>query len=60
MPELPEVENVRGVLEPQVKGLPIENVTVSRPEVVAYPAAEEFCRIGRTVSGSTLKWQNAG
>lgn len=44
MPELPEVEAIKRVIEPQIKGLAIEQVTVSRPEVVAYPAADGFCR----------------
>lgn len=44
MPELPEVETIKRVIEPQIKGLVIEQITVSRPEVVAYPAADEFCR----------------
>lgn len=43
MPELPEVEVIRRVLEPQIKGLAIEQITVNRPEVVAHPAADEFC-----------------
>lgn len=52
MPELPEVETIKRVIEPQIRGLTIENVTVKRPEVVAYPAADEFCRLltGQTVS----------
>ncbi|MDO4573336.1 MAG: DNA-formamidopyrimidine glycosylase family protein, partial [Clostridia bacterium] len=44
MPELPEVETVKSVLEPQIRGLTIESVSVNRPEVVARPAAGEFCR----------------
>ncbi len=53
MPELPEVETIKRVLGPQLQGLVIEKVTVRRPEVTAYPAAEEFCRRleGQTVSG---------
>lgn len=43
MPELPEVETVRRVLEPQVKSLRISDVTVNRTEVIAYPTAEIFC-----------------
>lgn len=43
MPELPEVETVKRVIEPQIQGLKIENVIVRRPEVVAHPGAEEFC-----------------
>lgn len=43
MPELPEVETVKRVIEPQIQGLKIENVIVRRPEVVAHPGTEEFC-----------------
>lgn len=52
MPELPEVETVKRVLEPQIRGLTVTNVTVKRPEITAYPDAEEFCRLvtGQTVS----------
>lgn len=53
MPELPEVETIKRVLEPQLKGLTITKVTVNRPEVTAYPATDEFCRLltGQRVSG---------
>lgn len=44
IPELPEVEAIRRVIEPQIQGLAIEQITVSRPEVVAHPTADEFCR----------------
>lgn len=43
MPELPEVETIKNVVEPQIKGLTIENITVNRPEIIAYPTAAEFC-----------------
>lgn len=43
MPELPEVETVRRVIEPQIQGLTITKVTVRRPEVTAYPTADLFC-----------------
>ncbi len=53
MPELPEVETIKKVLKPQLKGLTITKVTVNRPEVTAYPGADEFCRLltGQRVSG---------
>lgn len=53
MPELPEVETVKRVIEPQIAGRTIENITVRRPEVIAHPGAEEFCRrlAGQTVAG---------
>lgn len=44
MPELPEVETIKRVIEPQIKGLVIEKATVKRPEVVAYPDADTFCK----------------
>lgn len=57
MPELPEVETIKRVIEPQIQGLVIDRVTVRRPEVVAYPAADEFCRLltGQTVSCMTRR-----
>lgn len=57
MPELPEVETIRRVLEPQVKGLSITAVTVSRPEVIGHPTAEEFCKAltGQTISAMTRR-----
>ena len=52
MPELPEIETIRSVIEPQVQGAVIDNVTVARPEVVAHPTADEFCKevAGQTIS----------
>lgn len=57
MPELPEVETIKRVIEPQIQGLTIENITVKRPEVVAYPAADEFCGrlTGQTISHMTRR-----
>ena len=53
MPELPEVETIKRVLEPQIKGLKIKHITVRRPEVVAHPTSEEFCKLltGQSISG---------
>lgn len=44
MPELPELEAIKRVIEPQIQGLAIERVTVNRPEMIAHPGADEFCR----------------
>ncbi len=62
MPELPEVETIRRVLEPQINSLTITAVTVRRPEVAAHPAAEEFCQIltGQTVSAMTRRGKFLG
>lgn len=43
MPELPEVESIRRVLEPQISGLKIVHIIARRPEIIAHPGAEEFC-----------------
>lgn len=42
VPELPEIEAIRRVIEPQLKGLAVQRVTVNRPEVIAHPNAAEF------------------
>ena len=44
MPELPEIEAIKRVIEPQIKGFAVQRITVNRPEVIARPAADEFCR----------------
>lgn len=44
MPELPEVEMIRRVIEPQLRGRAVERVSVRRAEVIARPPAEAFCR----------------
>ena len=57
MPELPEVEAIRRVMEPQIQGLAVEHIAVGRPEVIAHPAADTFCNrlIGQTFSGMTRR-----
>ena len=45
MPELPEVETVRRVLESQLKGRSIQKITVENPCVIARPGADEFCSL---------------
>lgn len=44
MPELPEVETVRRVLEPQLSGRRVVRAAAARPEVITRPAFSEFCR----------------
>ena len=51
MPELPEIETIKSVILPQIKGLIIEEITVNRPEVIAQPTDAEFCK---TVTGQTI------
>ncbi len=57
MPELPEIETIKGVIEPQIKGLTITNVLVNRPEVIGHPTADEFCKevAGRVISSMTRR-----
>ena len=43
MPELPEVETIKRVLELQLKSLEISDITVNRTDIIAYPSAEIFC-----------------
>ena len=52
MPELPEVETMKQILEPQLRGLTIESILANRPEVIAHPSDEDFCRrlLGQTFS----------
>lgn len=57
MPELPEIETIKSVIEPQVKGVAIENITVNRPEVIAQPTGAEFCKAvtGQTISAMSRR-----
>lgn len=57
MPELPEIETIKNVIEPQIQGLSITGVTVKRPEVTAYPQADVFCRLltGQRISHMTRR-----
>lgn len=45
MPELPEVETIRRVLGPQLRGLKIQNIRIETPPIVAYPQVEEFSKL---------------
>jgi formamidopyrimidine-DNA glycosylase len=51
MPELPEVETVRRIIEPQLIGQTILSVSVSNPQIIAYPDATAFAALltGQTV-----------
>lgn len=53
MPELPEVETIKRIIEPQIQGLRIERVSLRRPEIIAHPGADTFCSrtAGQTISG---------
>lgn len=51
MPELPEVQTVRHILEPQLTGRSVTKLELRRPEIVKHPSVEIFRDI---VTGSTL------
>ena len=57
MPELPEVETVRRIIEPQIAGQKITFVMVRNPQVIAYPAADEFPPLltGQTISSMSRR-----
>ena len=51
MPELPEVETVRCILEPQLAGRTIRSVEIRNPQVIAHPDAGQFAALlpGQTI-----------
>lgn len=53
MPELPEVEMVKNVTAPQIRGRRIEKVALERRDVIAHPAPDDFVELvtGRAVTG---------
>lgn len=53
MPELPEVETIRRVIEPQIQGMTIDKITLNRPEIIAHPTSERFCSLlsGQKITG---------
>lgn len=57
MPELPEVETIKQVIEPQIQGLRIIKVIINRPEVTAYPTADIFEKriAGQVFSGMSRR-----
>ena len=42
MPELPEVETIKRIIEPQLAGRQIESVNILNSQIIAYPSADEF------------------
>lgn len=53
MPELPEVETVKRVIEPQIRGRSITGLMIRRPEIIAHPGEGGFRKslMGRTICG---------
>ncbi|WP_066687656.1 bifunctional DNA-formamidopyrimidine glycosylase/DNA-(apurinic or apyrimidinic site) lyase [Christensenella intestinihominis] len=52
MPELPEVETIRRVLEPQLAGRTITGLRLNRPDIISHPSAEAF---QSSVAGARIK-----
>lgn len=42
MPELPEVETIRRIIEPQIIGRSIVSIRVQNPQIIACPETETF------------------
>lgn len=42
MPELPEVETVKRILEPQIVGCTISDLTLIRPDIIKHPTPQAF------------------
>ncbi len=43
MPELPEVETIRQIIEPQISSSIIQKVEVLNEQIISYPDIEHFC-----------------
>lgn len=44
MSELPEIETIKRIIGPQITGRRIDETVIMRPEVIAYPLANQFCK----------------
>ena len=57
MPELPEVETIKNILAPQIKGLIIEEAIIRQPRIIEHPEAEKFRLLteGRMVSAMSRR-----
>ena len=54
MPELPEIETTKRIIGPQITGRRIDETVIMRPEVIARPLADQFCKgtTGRMSAGT--------
>lgn len=57
MPELPEVETIRRILEPQLAEQTIKAVEILNPQIIAYPASAQFAKLlqGQTISSMSRR-----
>ena len=51
MPEMPEVETIKRIVEPQIVGLSIDSVITNHSQVIAYP---DMYRFEQKMSGQTV------
>ncbi|RUT50552.1 bifunctional DNA-formamidopyrimidine glycosylase/DNA-(apurinic or apyrimidinic site) lyase [Campylobacter fetus] len=52
MPEMPEVETIRRIIEPQIAGQKVMSVIVNHPQIIGHPSAAEFVKL---LSGQTFQ-----
>ena len=57
MPELPEVETVKRILEPQLSGQTILSAEVLHPQIISYPDADSFQKqlTGQRITGMSRR-----
>jgi len=57
MPEMPEVEIIKRIIEPQIIGKKILSVTINHPKVIAYPDEHLFAELltGQTVESMSRR-----
>ncbi|RAS71684.1 DNA-formamidopyrimidine glycosylase [Priestia endophytica] len=57
MPEMPEVEIIRRILEPQIAGKKIETIEILNNQIIAHPDMETFTEIltGQTITNMSRK-----
>lgn len=57
MPELPEVETVKRITEPQIRGRSVLSVKILNPQVIAYPDSGSLAALltGRTFAGMSRR-----
>lgn len=52
MPELPEVETIKRIIEPQIAGQKVMSVTINHPQIIAYPGEDAFPEL---LTGQTIQ-----
>ena len=57
MPELPEVETIKRIIEPQIKGQKILSVDVRNAQIIAHPETELFrgSLVNKTITGMSRR-----